>query len=146
MAGQPTQPAKVILTFIAPCYHNFVFIIETAEMAHYFIWYFWKKPSKWVLLWLCIRGFGEIPQLKPPLGGSKGGRGEGGGGGSVTGEVFFDISEKKSLWMSVIMYERHRGGSTTKTSPEGGQGGGGRGEVFFIRFPWNLECICRIEF
>ena len=34
--------------------------------------------------------------------------------------------------MSVIRYERHRGGSTTKTSPEGGQGGRGwRGEVFF---------------
>ena len=32
MAG---QPARVILTFIAPCYHNIVFIIETAEMAQY---------------------------------------------------------------------------------------------------------------
>ena len=30
--------------------------------------------------------------------------------------------------MSVIRYERHWGGSTTKTSPEGGQEG--RGEVF----------------
>ena len=35
MAGQPTQPAKVILTFIAPCYHNFVYIIENTEMAKY---------------------------------------------------------------------------------------------------------------
>ena len=35
MAGPPTKPARVILTFIAPCYHNFVFIIETAEMAQY---------------------------------------------------------------------------------------------------------------
>ena len=31
--------------------------------------------------------------------------------------------------MSVIMYERHWGGSTTKTSPEGGQGGRGEGLV-----------------
>ena len=35
MAGPPTQPARVILTFIAPCYHNFVFIVETAEVAQY---------------------------------------------------------------------------------------------------------------
>ena len=35
MTGPPTKPARVILTFIAPCYHNFVFIIETAEMAQY---------------------------------------------------------------------------------------------------------------
>ena len=35
MAGQPTQPAKVILNIIEPCYHNFVFILETAEMAQY---------------------------------------------------------------------------------------------------------------
>ena len=38
--------------------------------------------------------------------------------------------------MSVIRYERHRGGSTTKTSTEGVKGGGGwplggREEVFF---------------
>ena len=31
----PTQPARVILTCIVPYYYNFVFIIETAEMAHY---------------------------------------------------------------------------------------------------------------
>ena len=35
MAGPPTQPARVMLTFIAPCYHNFVFIVETAEVAQY---------------------------------------------------------------------------------------------------------------
>ena len=35
MAGPPTQPARVILTFIAPCYHYFVFIVETAEVAQY---------------------------------------------------------------------------------------------------------------
>ena len=44
MTGQPTQPAKVILKFIAPCYHNFVFIIETAEMAQYLNYIFIILP------------------------------------------------------------------------------------------------------
>ena len=38
MAGQPTQSAKGILLFIAPCSRNFVFItvfIETGEVAQY---------------------------------------------------------------------------------------------------------------
>ena len=41
MAG---QPARVILTFIAPCYHSFVFIIETAEMAQYLNYIFIILP------------------------------------------------------------------------------------------------------
>ena len=58
-------------------------------------------------------------------------------------EVFFDISEKKnSEW---VLCTRGIGEVRQRKPPlRGGQGG--RGGVFFILFPWNLECICTIEF
>ena len=41
MAG---QPAKFILRLTAPCYQNFVLIIETAEMAQYLYYIFIILP------------------------------------------------------------------------------------------------------
>ena len=40
----PTQPTRVILTCIVPYYYNFVFIIETAEMAQYLNYIFITLP------------------------------------------------------------------------------------------------------
>ena len=51
--------------------------------------------------------------------------------------------------MSVIRYEKHRGGSTTETSPEGGQGGrgwlgwlGGKYFSVFLKKSLLNECYC----
>ena len=44
MAGQPTQPAKDILMLIVPCYHNFVRIIETVELAQHLSYIFITLP------------------------------------------------------------------------------------------------------
>ena len=50
MAGQTTQPAK--LTLIAPCYHNFVFLIEPVEMAQYSNYIFIILPCDTVIFFL----------------------------------------------------------------------------------------------
>ena len=55
MASLPTQTAKVILTFIAPCYHNFVFIIETAEMAQYLNYIFIILPCDTVIFFFYLQ-------------------------------------------------------------------------------------------
>ena len=48
----PTQPARVILTCIVPYYYNFVFIIETAEMAQYLNYIFITLPCDTVHLFI----------------------------------------------------------------------------------------------
>ena len=42
----------LLLTFIAPCYHNFVFIIETAEMAQYLNYIFIILPCDTVHIFI----------------------------------------------------------------------------------------------